>query len=244
MSSGKLPDWCLPEWERLAKIPQVRMRLGFTAFAYVMQSRCHPLQRSFEMQEMFNLVQGNKPRVVVEIGTSRGGGVYHWADNVECVDRIAGVDVNGQPYAPVFREMFPSIDWHFHHGSSLERDWLDGLIAWLGGDKIDVLFIDGCKTAFRTDFDNHLSLMSPSGIVFMHDIQSTAAAAWKQLEERSPWDTCRLIDTSESLAAMQRMRRGEEATAYEKWLRSYRGRSAGVGVVFLGAGRCAPIPSA
>lgn len=230
--TGTLPAWCRETWERLAN-----SRWSGVA---VYDSPCHPLQRKRELDAMLTLAKHLLPRhVAVEIGTSRGGGVFHWAIYF---DRVAGYDINGQPYADVLQEMFPGVDFHFQHASSLEPQSIAWLREWLAGDPIDVLFIDGQKTggAFRKDFDNHLPLMSENGIVFMHDIQSTAAMDWRGIEESKRWVTARIIDTSESVEAVQRMLRGEPATtAYEKWLRGWRGRSAGVGVVFLGAA-CGP----
>src|SRR5690606_34687284 len=146
-------------------------------------------------------------RTIVEIRASRGGSVFIWPKLCFTATRIAAYEPNGFPYEDLFRQHFDT-DFHFIHGSSLDPQNIDSLRKWLNGDTIDALFIDGCKTAFYQDFTNHLPLMSPGGIVFMHDITSTAREHWRCIEEDPQYRTARIIDTSESLQAVQRERLG------------------------------------
>lgn len=232
MTTGTLPDWCRQEWERLCSLPH-----NDNWMRCVFSSKCHPLQRYKEWRQMVQTSDLHKPSVVCEIGASRGGGLAGWAHTLPTISRIASYEINGFPYADLFAERFPRVDWNLVHGSSIELNNINHTKRWLNGDRIDALFVDGQKTggAFTKDFHNHLPLMAPNGIVFMHDIQSTAAKDWRAIEESSLYRTARIIDTSESLAAIQRDISGVQPhTDYEKWLRHWKGRSAGVGAVFLG----------
>lgn len=237
---GTLPEWCRKEWQRLFSKWEAQPKRAFLHSGHdVFASKCHPLQRRSELLAMTKLANTISPKVVLEIGASRGGGLWAWASTLfgrpNTIQRIASYEINGFPYEDLFRQHCPQIDWCLQHDSSLNPDAREHLKLWLNGDTIDVLFIDGQKTggAFSKDFDNHIHLMSPNGLVFMHDITSTATKDWKAIEDR--FKTARIIDTSESLAAVQRERNGTPATTdYEKWLRHWKGRGAGVGVVFLG----------
>jgi hypothetical protein len=178
---------------------------------------------------MMNLAHGD---VAVEIGASRGGGLAHWY--FHGFNRVASYEINGFPYETLFREKFP-IDWKMIPSSSLDTDNIISLRKWLGGSKIDTLFIDGQKPKFYQDFTHHLNLMSSTGVVFVHDITSTGEASWKRIESSGRYATAKIIDTSESLEAYQRLAQGiGPSNDYEKWLLRWRGRGAGVGVVFLG----------
>ena len=104
-------------------------------------------------------------------------------------------------------------------------------------DKIDVLFIDGNKGAFHKDFDAYLPMMSPSGVVFMHDVNDEGKHGPRAAFERCKRMGFRceefisLVDTE---LALKREADGiPSESPHEAWLRHWRGRSCGVGAIWM-----------
>jgi predicted O-methyltransferase YrrM len=108
------------------------------------------------------------------------------------------------------------------------------------GLKIDCLFIDGDKESFEVDFNMYLPLMSPNGIVFMHDINPvppcSPRSAFLSVKSRG-YLTQEIIDTTDAIDALIRQRKGvEPKNPYEAWLRTWGPTSCGVGVIYLDEG--------
>lgn len=198
-----------------------------------------PLQRMRETEAMIRIARDVSPQTVMEIGADKGGGLYHWCKCLPTVMRVIGCEVRGLPYASLFERAFPGINFCWMPCSSYEpitvqsvTGWMTQYTRWTPG--IDVLFIDGDKGRFLEDFDAYLPLMSPHGIVFMHDIQDEAPReAFLKVRERG-YRCEAIIDTSEAEGAGVRHLRGDPVTSpYEGWLRHWRGRSCGVGVIYM-----------
>jgi predicted O-methyltransferase YrrM len=98
-----------------------------------------------------------------------------------------------------------------------------------------VLFIDGDKNGMLLDFDMYRPLMNDNSVVFLHDIRDGGPKkAFDAIRDRG-YKTQTIINISDVYDAIEREGRGEPAaTPYEGWLRHWRGRSCGVGVVFVG----------
>jgi predicted O-methyltransferase YrrM len=106
---------------------------------------------------------------------------------------------------------------------------------FLGEDRIDVLFVDGDKSAFFADHLAYLPLMAPNGVEFFHDVNE-AGSPMQQAWSAVAAGRCSklIVDTSDAEAALKREARGiPPANAHEGWLRHWRERSCGVGVVWL-----------
>lgn len=225
-----------------------------------------PLQRMREMEKMIALVREHSPATIMEIGIDKGASLYHWA---KCfpplgnpfsmyggIRRLIGVEIRGIPYDGLFRNAFPQIDFLFYQSSSYDpvilpyvKDWLTSKYA-----TIDVLFIDGDKTAFDLDFNSYLPMMADDGIVILHDINpdnklptnpdiplpyisdpypNEPRGVFKRIQEKG-YRIEVIIDTSEVGEALDNMVLGmHPANPYEGWLRYWQGRSCGYGVVFL-----------
>lgn len=193
-----------------------------------------PLQRQCEMAEMMRTARSINPQVVMEIGSDKAGGYYHWVKSLPSVRRAIACEVRGTPYAEAFSKAIPYVDQLFIPHSSYDLTTVGNVERWLGRDKIDCLFIDGDKSHFDTDFYSYLPLMSPRGIVFMHDINDRPP--------RIAYDKCskdyahrEYIDIEDSLAALRRQQAGVPVScAHEGWLRHWAGASCGVGIIYLG----------
>lgn len=186
-----------------------------------------PLQRQAEMVEMLLTAKTREPKAVMEIGADKGGSLYHWCKCLPSVQRVIACEIRGTPYKQHFEQAFPHIAFQWVEGPSLP--------VQVAGP-LDVLFIDGDKRLFAEDFDAYRPLMSDSGLVFMHDINERGGP-------RNAFERCKklgyqcreIIDTSDYDLA-------DGNTPHEGWLRHWRGRSCGVGVVYMEGGpRCAQL---
>lgn len=196
--------------------------------------RLFPLQRQRELAYMMRKARDIAPRVVYEIGADKAGGLYHWCKSLPTVERVICCEIRGTPYRDLFEANFPSIDFLWLPESSYAPQALAKVKAWLGDDTIDCLFIDGDKLNFHTDFFEHHSMMSPGGIVFMHDIQDESTRAGYDTVIARGFAHEEYINITESHEAMDREKAGvEAASVHEKWLRHWKGSSAGVGIIPL-----------
>jgi predicted O-methyltransferase YrrM len=195
-----------------------------------------PLQRQAELAEMMRTARLIEPRVVYEIGCDKGSGLYHWCKCLPTVRRVVACEIRGTPYCHEFEKAFPNIDFLWLEESSFGGSAMRKVSRWLAGDKIDCLFIDGHKRHFETDFNCYRRMMNPAGVVFMHDItDEMPGAAYQNVIRRGEFRTKEIIDRSDTFQAIEREGQGIPiANVHERWLRTWRGRSCGVGVIHLG----------
>lgn len=212
--------------------------VGLDLYDDVFHSRAmFPLQRKKETAAMVAKARSISPQVVMEIGSDKGGGFYHWIKGIPTVNTAIANDVRGCPFQQQFKKHFPEVDFHFLEGSSRDAGLLNGLRSLLGDRKIDVLFIDGDKSKFYQDFVAYLPIMKTGGIVFMHDIQvSEPGAAFAKVGGQ--FRTERIIDTSEAAAIREKYgpkwsREISYENSYESWLHIWQASSCGVGVIYV-----------
>lgn len=201
-----------------------------------------PLQRPKELAAMIRLVRKRNPRTIMEIGADKGGGFYHWVKCLPSAWAFIGCEVRGTPYSSLFENGFPDKHFFFIPASSYEPSTVQAVNRFLKNDYpegvpgyIDVLFLDGDKAEFVLDFDSYRPLMNPNGVVLFHDVCDPAPGeSFRKVIDRGYKHEV-LIDRSDSEEALWREKQGIPSTGpHEAWLRHWRGRSCGVGVVYLG----------
>lgn len=235
MSLNWFPDGMLDEIEKT--IEEDRLPPGLPLYNSVFRaSKFMPLQRKREMEMMIEIAQSVNPRIVYEIGSGKGGGLYHWVKANPTVTRAIACEVQGTYYATLFEKAFPEVDFLWLSQSSYDPQTVGKVRQWLGADKIDCLFIDGDKLRFYADFEAYLPMMNPNGIVFFHDVNEPDSQMRKDFERaRKGYRSMRLINNSEALEALRLEAAGlPPADGYEGWLRHWKGESCGVGVIWLG----------
>jgi hypothetical protein len=139
------------------------------------------IQNRYELREYLGLVQQLRPRVVVEIGTARGGMLFCLIQLAAPDAFIVSIDLPGAPncggqtaaertwfssfIAPGQQVAFIPSNSHFH----ATREALRRL---LGGRKADVIFIDGDHSygGVKIDFDMYAEFIDPRGLLTLHDI--------------------------------------------------------------------------
>lgn len=211
-------------------------------------SHMFPLQRPREMARMLQIARTIAPKTILEIGSDKAGGLYHWCKSIQGVERVIGCEIRGTPYSSLFEKAFPHIKFFWLPMSSYEIGAIHATQKFMSDHGrararekgfyskavIDILFIDGDKSHFDTDFDCYLPLMNPNGIVFMHDITDAAPReAYDKVISRG-YRHEEIIDRTDWENAKRRQDNGVPSSCeHESWLRHWRGTSCGVGVIYL-----------
>jgi cephalosporin hydroxylase len=143
--------------------------------------RIAPMQSRHEIHALLELVGAERPQVVLEIGTARGGTLFLWA-RVSAPDALlVSVDLpdgefgGGYPEwrAPLYRA-FARDEQRVEllRADSHAEATRDRVRTLLGGRAVDFLFIDGDHTydGVARDFDLYTPLVRRGGLVALHDI--------------------------------------------------------------------------
>jgi hypothetical protein len=169
----------------------------------------------------------------MEIGADKGGGFYHWCKCFSTVEKAIAIEIRGLPYAKIFEQHFPQIEFCWVESSSYSPDTVQVIREFLLGVPIDVLFIDGDKLSANKDYSAYKPLVRSGGFIFIHDVNGEdgeePSRMFKDLDH-----PCKsiVLDQSESHEALARESRGEPVTTpYEGWLRYWKGLWSGVGVI-------------
>ena len=140
---------------------------------------------SQKRSEIINLAEAVKeinPKIIVEIGTRKGGTLFTWcrftdAQIVVSVDLPGGIHGGGYPEMKqklykYFLSDNPKRKMFLIQGDSHENATLEKIKTALLGNKIDFLFIDGDHTysGVKQDFEMYAPLVRKNGIIAFHDI--------------------------------------------------------------------------
>jgi hypothetical protein len=198
-----------------------------------------PLQRKRELIKMIQLTRKvvGEPRTVLEVGADKGAGFYHWVKCFPSVQRAIAIEVRGTPYGDVFEQHFPAVTFLWLAESSYDPATVERVASFLTRAEdqlrmpLDVIFIDGDKANTIRDCEAYLPLLSPGGLLFIHDVVDEPGVAFQKLAHTHKTEL--IVDVSESREAMGRARQGMPIDSpYEEWLRHWEGQSATVGVVY------------
>ncbi len=150
--------------------------------------RIHAEQDAFEIREVARLVQSSKPKVIVEIGTYKGGTLFIWTRTNPQAELIISIDLPGGKYGGGYdarREKLyrlfsfnrPDTKMEFLRGNSHEEKTCHALKALLNGRTIDFLYIDADHTyeGVKRDFELYSRLVSKGGLIGFHDIRNMKA---------------------------------------------------------------------
>jgi len=135
-----------------------------------------------EFQAFTEYVAKTKPKVVVEIGTKKGGSLFMWAryfkpKHLISIDLPGGIHGGGypkqkQPFYNYFLNDERDSKISLIQGDSHAMETLEKLKHLLQGEKIDFLFIDGDHRyeGVKQDFEMYKSLVRSGGLIGFHDI--------------------------------------------------------------------------
>src|SRR5579864_4329433 len=162
-----------------------------------------PNQQDAEILWLLEQLAKAPPRVVLEIGTDRGGTLFLWTRVAAPDALLLSLDVQKMvgrlgrfsPFALV-RQSFERDEQRIElidQADSHEPGTVEQVRTILAGRSVDFLFVDGDHRyeSVRRDFDLYEPLVRPGGMVAFHDISphTTAdtegtAAFWGELKQR------------------------------------------------------------
>jgi len=162
----------------------------------------HAIQKISELASLARLVQKERPKVIVEIGTAKGGTLYVWTRTNPQAHLVVSIDLPGGLFGggydkhrlKLYREFAhdrPSTRMEFLRFDSHASSSLAQLKTILAGQLIDFLYIDGdhAYEGVKLDFQMYSLLVRPGGLVAFHDIVTTGnghdvSRFWNEVKEK------------------------------------------------------------
>lgn len=140
-----------------------------------------PMQVRAELQEFLEIVEAEKPKRVLEIGTARGGSLYLFCRVVDPTAKVVSLDLPGGSFGlgyatwrvPLYNSFAASKqNLNLIRGDSHQEKMKDEVKQIFGDEKIDLLFIDGDHRyeGVKQDFEMYGSLVKKGGLIGFHDI--------------------------------------------------------------------------
>jgi predicted O-methyltransferase YrrM len=141
----------------------------------------HPLQVKQELVELLRFVKRLKPRIILEIGTARGGTLFSFMKVIPQDGMAISVDLPGGEFGggytawrTLFYKSFATRGQRVFliRGDSHSPITFSRIKKILNKRKVDFLFIDGDHSyeGVARDFEMYRQLVSPGGIIALHDI--------------------------------------------------------------------------
>jgi predicted O-methyltransferase YrrM len=125
-----------------------------------------------EVQAFHAFLRTRSPRVVLEIGTYSGGHFCMLSRALPTLTTLIGVDLHVQN-KPLIRRLAPAgLNVQLIDGDSHSLPTRQEIERALGGQPIDVLFIDGDHSyeGVRSDYETYRDLVRDGGVIGFHDI--------------------------------------------------------------------------
>jgi cephalosporin hydroxylase len=154
----------------------------------------HTLQKRSEILALAKAVAALKPRIVLEIGTARGGTLLIWSSLAS--ERVITCDlVHRDAQRALFKALPPpssSCQVELLTGNSHEAAFKQRVAQALNGAKVDFLFIDGDHTVegVKADYNDYKEFVRPGGVIAFHDIienqplpDNEVYHFWKQVKQ-------------------------------------------------------------
>jgi len=139
-----------------------------------------PKQVRSEITSLAKVVEELEPKVVVEIGTARGGTLFLWSRLARPDASIISIDLPWEVrggYPPNRKSLYekfagPAQTLTLARADSHLPETFAELTNRLAGQKIDFLFIDGDHTyeGVKKDYEQYSPLVRPGGALAFHDV--------------------------------------------------------------------------
>jgi cephalosporin hydroxylase len=155
----------------------------FTGRGYY--DRIHAEQDSVEIRELARLVMSIQPKVIVEIGTYKGGTLFIWTRTNPQAELVVSIDLPGGQFGGgydarrerlyrLFSYKTPNMQMEFIRNNSHLPQTAESLQKILNGRSIDFLYIDADHTyeGVKTDFELYSPLVRKGGLIGFHDIRN------------------------------------------------------------------------
>ena len=159
-----------------------------------------PLQVKSEIIGLLKILKKKKPKVILEIGTAKGGTLFLFSRVAHEDSIIISLDLPkgefGGGYSIFKIPLYKSFSRenqkiHLVRADSHKEETLKKIKSILRGKKVDFLFIDGDHTykGVKTDFKVYSPLVRESGIIVFHDVAKVSSGQkgnvrkfWKEVK--------------------------------------------------------------
>lgn len=161
------------------------------------------IQRPSEITALARAVAELKPKLILEIGTAKGGTLLIWSSIA--TDRVITCDIADMSVqADLYKALPPpgsSCKVELLTGDSHSSDFKKRVAETLSNQKVDFLFIDGDHTlaGVTSDYENYREFVRPGGMIAFHDIleyqpwpENQVFHLWKKL--KTEFDTEEFVD--------------------------------------------------
>lgn len=113
-----------------------------------------------------------EPKIVVEVGTHKGGNSFLFCHAVPSVNLVIGIDLAVQNSAKLIHFTRSGQKYCALHGNSQTREMVRRAQKNLRHQEVDFLFIDGDHSynGARADYELYSPLVRKGGIIAFHDI--------------------------------------------------------------------------
>jgi len=140
-----------------------------------------PIQLREEITQLLQIVKLVKPRVVLEIGTAKGGTLFMFTRVASSDGTLISIDLPGGPFGggyPAWMGRFirsfgrGNQSIHLIRADSHASSTLLQVQELLGEKRVDFLFIDGDHSyeGVKKDFEMYSPLVRPGGVLAFHDV--------------------------------------------------------------------------
>jgi predicted O-methyltransferase YrrM len=143
-------------------------------------------------------IKKRKPKIILEIGSARGGFIYLLSATLGNSDvTLITIDpyTKGTKYEKQFytykqtieklKHFYPKNNYFHIKGTSNSKKSIESLRKYLGEKKVNFLFIDGSHKyeAVLNDWENYSYFLDKKGLVAFHDIiaYDDVNKAWKKI---------------------------------------------------------------
>ncbi len=136
--------------------------------------RIKTLQIPSEITALAKAAEELKPKIILEIGTARGGTLLIWSSLAS--KKVISCDMQDMSIQGELLRALPPKDSNCDvvllSGNSHSADFRQQVEAELNGEQVDLLFIDGDHTekGVEADYRDYHHLVRPGGIIAFHDI--------------------------------------------------------------------------
>ncbi|MCK7580743.1 MAG: class I SAM-dependent methyltransferase [Chromatiales bacterium] len=149
----------------------VEWAMNFGRYGYL---TIHTLQKRSEILALATAVAALQPKIILEIGTARGGTLLVWSSLA--AEKVITCDLVHRPAQVPLLEALPppgsGCRVELLTGNSHEPAFKQRVARALDGRQADFLFIDGDHTegGVAADYNDYKEFVRPGGIIAFHDI--------------------------------------------------------------------------
>lgn len=143
------------------------------------------MQIPTEILALARAVEALQPKIILEIGTARGGTLLIWSSLA--TEKVITCDLQEMDVQASLFQAFPpkgsACQVTLLSGDSHSAGFKQRVAAALGGRKADFIFIDGDHTVegVTADYNDYREFVRPGGIIAFHDIVENQPIATNQV---------------------------------------------------------------